>query len=524
MATTATRTNYWFIKTTSNTSPAFNFKFVVEIYIDGSKKATLVQPKNNAGSAHFNLERVVKNYIKVTNKKTQPTPTGSPTITYDDVHLIPRNFPTVNADATINDYVHSDNEGTIKTVTLKFFEDYSAIAGGVISRNASGQADINIVYINYANDWHDQLTFDVSKFVFSTTTPDSKFLTTLPTVDYNNKRLYHDAGVGEFRTFAALNSIDLGVQSFAVDYKFYINKPLADYSNYRARLTYNFAAGAVTGAANDDKALQFFAAGYENVSKIRSLVQGGSFLIPSDNYYTVEAVNSTATMTGAAATELHIGDFVIIVTVGTTDYTLYGSPDNIIGTAFFVTSSPVLGTGTVLVAVYPARSKVYCFKINRDCNKYTSSKTTRTICWKNKYGAWDYHLFDTKITSSDKTKRSIEYTKNPGSWNSADYDINTFERGKVQKVEGVHSFTASTRFLNEAYNDYFRGLIMSNDIKMIIKKEVIEGQLDGENIQNEYVLPLIMTSNSLSYKTVLNDDLIQYNFDFELAHNLKQQV
>ena len=86
MATTATRTNYWFIKTTSNTTPVFNFKFVLQIFIDNTLVATLTQPKNNAGSAHFNIERVVKNYINVTNKKLQPTLTGSPTITYNDVN------------------------------------------------------------------------------------------------------------------------------------------------------------------------------------------------------------------------------------------------------------------------------------------------------------------------------------------------------------------------------------------------------------------------------------------------------
>ncbi len=523
MATTATRTNYWFIKTTSNTTPVFNFKFVVEIYIAGIKKATLVQPKNNAGSAHFNLERVVKNYINVTNKKSQPTPTGSPAITYSDVHLIPRNKPTVTSAGVINDYLYSDNEGTIRSVNLKFFEDFSSTAGGTITRNASGQADINIVYINYANDWHDQLTFDVNKFVFSAASSDSKFLTTLPTVDYNNNRLYHDVGAGEFRTFAALNATELGTEDFGVVYKFFINEPLADYSNYRATLSYISSGLTISAASDESKALKFFAAGYENVSKILVQDQGDAELIPVDNYYTIQAVRQTGTFTSADAIDVKTGDLAMISGVGTTDFTLHGAPDNNIGTVFYATS-PCTGTGTVLIVVYPARSKVYCFKINHDCNKFTSSKTTRTICWKNKYGVWDYHLFDTKITESDRTKRSIEYTKNPGSWNSADYNINTFERGKVQRVEGMHSFTASTRFLNEAYNDYFRGLVMSNDIKMIIKKEVIEGQIDGENIQDEYVLPLIMTSSNMNYKTVLNDDLIQYNFNFELAHDLKQFI
>jgi hypothetical protein len=59
---------------------------------------------------------------------------------------------------------------------------------------------------------------------------------------------------------------------------------------------------------------------------------------------------------------------------------------------------------------------------------------------------------------------------------------------------------------------------------MIINKEVIEGQIDGTSTQSEYVIPLIMTSNSMRYKTVINDQLIQYSFNFQLSHELKAQV
>lgn len=65
---------------------------------------------------------------------------------------------------------------------------------------------------------------------------------------------------------------------------------------------------------------------------------------------------------------------------------------------------------------------------------------------------------------------------------------------------------------------------MSNDIQMIINKEVIEGQIDGTSTQSEYVIPLIMTSNSMRYKTVINDQLIQYSFNFQLSHELKAQI
>ena len=523
MATTATRTNYWFIKTTSNTTPVFNFKFVLQIFVDNTLVATLTQPKNNAGSAHFNIERVVKNYINVTNKKLQPTLTGNPTITYNDVHLIPRNKPQDNPDTTVNDYAYSENEGTIRTVTLAFFEDYSTTSNGTITRNASGQANIDIVYINFANDWHDQLTFDVNKFLLTSSATTSKFLTKLPIVDYNNNRLYHEVGPGEFRTLAAFNSSTLGSTGFSVECKFYEDLPNSNYSNYRAKSSIDHG-NAVSGYAYDDKALKFFAAGYENISKVQLISQGSGKLEPTDKYYTISARNSSGVLGPIVnATTVKIGDFCLIETTGTTDYTLVGSVDNNPGTFFYASGVPT-GTGTVKILDHSRNSEMYHFKISDDCNKFTSTKTTRTIAWKNKYGTWDYHLFDTKISDSDSTKRSIEYTRNAGTWNAVDYETNTFERGKVQKVEGMHNFTANTRFLDEAYNDYFKGLVMSNDIQMIINKEVIEGQIDGTSTQSEYVIPLIMTSNSTRYKTVINDQLIQYSFNFQLSHELKAQV
>jgi len=524
MATTATRTNYWFIKTTSTTSPAFNFKFVIEVHIGGSKKATLVQPKNNAGSAHFDLERVVKNYIKITNlKNLQSTTVGT---AYEDIHLIPRNL--TKPAGTQNDRAVSRSANNFITVTLKYFEDYATSAGGTITRNSSA-ADQNIRILNIANDWHDLKTFDITPFIFSGAMvyPNGKFLTKLATRDKNNNFLEHHSGDNDFRTFAALNSFNLGGESWTMEYSFYEEMPNTTLLNFRATTKISDPDAAFQGDLDDSKSLIYVAAGYENVKNVKNSDYGGAQLLSTDKYYTVCATKTVAVAVASLSAGLiKQGMFCIITFVGTTDFVALGAASNTAGIGFFASSSPggFIGTGIVTLYQYQKKTDIHLFKINSDCNKFTSNKTTRTICWKNKYGVWDYYLFDTKISERDNTKRSIQYTKNAGTYNSANYNINSFERGKVQKVSGVHSFKASTRFVDESYNDYFRGLIMSNDVKMIIKKEVIEGQLDGENIQNEYVLPLIMTSNSISYKTVLNDDLIQYNFDFELAHDLKEQV
>ena len=523
MATTATRTNYWFIKTVTSTSPIFNFKFVLEVWIDGIKRATLTQPRNNSNSAHFDLERIIKNYINISNiKALEGSVTGTQ---YEDIHLIPRNVPNPSAGAN-NDYVYSRNTNNFKTVTLKFYEDYATTSGGTITRNSSGQADLDYRFINFANDWHDQKTFNDTPFIYTATTYNTgRFLTKLQPKDSNDNFIYHHSGPGDFRTFATINCNALGTSPQVFQYKFYDEEPTAPfYANYRAMTITEDPDTPTDGDSDDRKALLFWAAGYENVKNIKFVSRGGQQLQSTDKYYMVEAVGASAASSGTTdAVNIIPGKLYIIQTAGTTDFTLIGAANNTPGTAFYAEGTAT-GTGTVFVYDYQARTKAMFFKIDGDCNRFTSETTSRTICWKNKYGVWDYYLFDTRVNESDNVKRSIEYTKNPGTWNAADYEIATNERGRVQKVNGTHGFTASTRFVDETYNDYFKGLLMSNDVKMIIKKEVIENELDGTNSQNEYVVPLIMTSNSINYKTVVNDQLVQYSFNFELSHELKQYI
>ena len=86
MATTVTQTNYWMLTLESNTTPVFNFKFVVDVYVGspgGVKVVRIKQPKNPAGKAHISFEKIIKDYIDITYE------TDVNTATYDieDRHI-----------------------------------------------------------------------------------------------------------------------------------------------------------------------------------------------------------------------------------------------------------------------------------------------------------------------------------------------------------------------------------------------------------------------------------------------------
>lgn len=524
MATTATRSNYWIVTTTSTTTPVFNFRYIVEVVIGGVVKATLKQPKNNAGAAHFNIERIVKNYTTVTNKHAN-TITGA--VSYNSIHLMPRNIPNPSAGVT-EDYAISKNAGTCRLVTLRFYEEFATTDGGTISR-VDQNIDVTYAFINYANEWEDQMNFDADRYSPYAPSPIEKYLSKIPyestQPNDTSGRIAHLTGVGDYRTLSFLNEFNtyFSTSNIAFEYKFYSEVPNADLSNYTGQIYLpNFAsnggrqAGSATG--NEDEMLLFFAAGYENVAKLKYIAYGGYQMQTTDKYYTVNIGASTRSSladTTRAASSAKIGDKVYIASAGDTNWVAMGAANNNVGTSFIV-SVVGSGTGTFYLMISTSTFefvKPLLFEISQ-CSKYPS----QSIAWKNKFGTWDYHYFNNNSDESISMTRSIEYERNAGSWNAATFSIDSFERGKVQSVNGTKQITVNTGYLDEAYNDYFKGMMQSNDIQLIAPVEV------GDDGVLQEPVPLILIDSQFQYKTTVKDKLIQYSFTFQYAHNLKRMI
>ncbi len=525
MATTVTRSNYWIITTTSNTSPVFNFRYIVEVVIGGVVKATLKQPKNNAGAAHFNIERIVKNYTDVTNKHAN-TITGA--VDYDSIHLMPRNIPNPSAGSNV-DFAISKNAGSCRLVTLRFYEEYASSEGGTISR-VDQNIDTTYALINYANEWEDQMNFDFELYSPKSTTPYEKFLSKIPyestQPNDTSGMIAHLTGAGDYRTLSWLNEQTTYFATGAIgfQYKFYSETPNADLSNYTGQIyipnstTYGGVV-STDATGNEDEMLLFIAAGYENVAKMKYVDLGGYQMQTTDKYYTISVGDETRltpdTSIRKDASTARLGDRIYIAETGDTDWIAMGSASNTTSTLFIVTA---LGSGTG--RYYPFISnpssqyiKPLLFEISQ-CSKYPS----QSVAWKNKFGTWDYHYFNNNSDESISMTRSIEYERNAGSWNAATFSIDSFERGKVQSVNGTKQITVNTGYLDEAYNDYFKGMMQSNDIQLIAPVEV------GDDNVLQQPVPLILIDSQFQYKTTVKDKLIQYSFTFQYAHNLKRMI
>ena len=516
MATTVTNPNYWTLTLTSNTTPVFNFKYVVDITIGGVLVARVKQPKNMAGSAHLSYEKIVKNYITISHKHKN-TIVGTQ---YDSIHLMPQNAPNPTG-TTLNDYIASFNSGDLRTVLLEFHEEYASTEGGAITLHLNEATAQTKALINYANSWEDQKIFDLSKFDFDSTTPVSKFITDRPTTTAQPNdlkgRVAQLTSANDYQLVSMFNekSTYFNTELGRFLYKFYEDVPDtlgADDNHVGVISVQNSSVAGVeipTSSGTEDKALIYLACGGANVNKMVYAQYGGYIPTASVKYYSLQYISTVVNgNTGRFVNKIIAGEQIQISFIGTTDFTLIGSSDNVVGTIFYATGAGV-GTGIGIALEYEKLSEPYIFEMVSDANCNSSLYEGKNIAWKNKYGVWDYYFFDGATSDKESYSRTTQRENIAGSWNAAAFELNTYERGKVDKVEGNKQTNINTRYIGEEWNEHFKGLLMSNEVQII---------------ESGKSYPINIKDSSLNIKTNLKDKLVQYSFNYEYAHALKQRV
>jgi len=540
MALTVTRPNYWTITLDSDQITQYKFKYVIFVKIGGALQITLRQSRNLQGSAHFNIEKIVKNYFNITHKHAN-TITGS--IDYDSIHLMPQNTTDQGTppSVSIKDYPISKNNKDLITFTFECYEEYSTTADGTPVLQTPATV-VSYPFINYANEWEDLMNFEKDLFAFDSPNK-GRFLTLLPyDTSQNNataNKIPHLTSYNDYKTFAWLNSEDIfGTEQGYLVYSFFDEVPIFEEingnfypTNYVGKVRVkNENAGLVANggvnpvlANSDDEYLLYAGVGGANVKNIKYGNYGGYQLLESSNvkyytiYYSDTSEDSKSYTQGA---DIKQGDRITIVDAGgggagEIDYTSIGAANNTAGTSFYATGSTT-GTGSYDKKFTQLRSKIYMFEIASENNCNTTRFDEYTLAWKNKYGVWDYYMFDGEHTDVRNYTREDDYERIAGDYSAESFTINSYERGKVQKIEGVKQTTINTRYITDEYNDYFNGLLMSNEVMLLspVKK--------GDDDIKQVPIPVNIVDTSITYKTNLKDKLVQYSFTFEYAHKLKK--
>tara|TARA_R110002153_G_scaffold42294_3_gene120326 strand:- start:189 stop:1739 length:1551 start_codon:yes stop_codon:yes gene_type:complete len=516
MATTVTNPNYWTLTLTSNTASTFNFKFVVDITIGGVLVARIKQPKNMASAAHISYEKIVKNYITISHKHKN-TIVGTQ---YDSIHLMPQNAPNPTG-TTLNDYIASYNSGDLRTVLLEFHEEYASTEGGAITLHLNEATAQTKAIINYANSWEDLKTFDLAKYNFDSASTPSKFLTERPTATTRQNELKGKiaqlTSANDYQTMAMFNerSTYFNTENGRFLYKFYESVPttLSTYDNHvgiiSVQNSYKAGVEAPNLSNSEDEYLIYLACGGANVMNMDYAQYGGYKPTAAIKYYSLQYISTVSiSETSRLPNEIIAGEFVEITATGTADFTSIGAASNTEGVTFYATGSTT-GTGQVDALEYEKLSEPYLFEMVSDANGNSSLYEGKNIAWKNKLGVWDYYFFDGAFTDKESYKRKTQRENIAGSWNAATFELNSYERGKVDKVEGIKQTTVNTRYISDEWNVYLKGLLMSNEV------QIIEG---GKSY------PINIKNGSFDVKTNLKDKLVQYSFTYEYAHDLKERV
>ena len=137
--------------------------------------------------------------------------------------------------------------------------------------------------------------------------------------------------------------------------------------------------------------------------------------------------------------------------------------------------------------------------ITEPCSKFEPYKVT----FVNKFGALQDLWFTLKSTESLTT------TGETYKANIVDFHLLTYATYKPQVAQynklGKESITLNTNYLSEEYNEVIKQLMMSEQVWIT------------KLTDTEEVLAVIPKTQSVTYKTSINDRLVQYTIDFDYA-------
>jgi hypothetical protein len=131
------------------------------------------------------------------------------------------------------------------------------------------------------------------------------------------------------------------------------------------------------------------------------------------------------------------------------------------------------------------------------------------IFWKNRYGQFDWLNFYLRNTQTFDTEQRV-YQPQLGSWNSSALTYNAYQTATQRYiVDATQTMTVNTNYLQEAYNEIMKQLLVTDEVYWMY------------NQTDSLVKPLTIKTSNLTFKTGVNDKLIQYTITFDIGQPFK---
>jgi hypothetical protein len=131
------------------------------------------------------------------------------------------------------------------------------------------------------------------------------------------------------------------------------------------------------------------------------------------------------------------------------------------------------------------------------------------VAYKNRFGQFDFFNFYKRHNTQFNTDQRV-YQPQLGTWNSSTLSYNQYQtRQQRYIVDATEILECNTDFIPEGYNELFKQMLVSDEIYWLY---------DQANLITK---PLSIRTNSLTFKTGVNNKLIQYTIAFDIGQPYK---
>ena len=141
-----------------------------------------------------------------------------------------------------------------------------------------------------------------------------------------------------------------------------------------------------------------------------------------------------------------------------------------------------------------------------NCSKYETIRVT----FVNKFGALQ-DLYFTRRSNESVSVETQDYKASVLDFANFSYDTSSHQRRTLNLI-GNQSITLNTDYIDEDNNEYIKQLMLSEQIWMTKLTDLSN------------VIPLKLKSNSLQLKKRVNDKLIQYTMEFDVAADMINNI
>jgi len=148
-----------------------------------------------------------------------------------------------------------------------------------------------------------------------------------------------------------------------------------------------------------------------------------------------------------------------------------------------------------------------------DCTRYGDGNK---ITFVNKFGGLqDLWFFLKSVKATTSTKETYSANTISTSTGSATYSVNAPTKTVFNKTAN-QKIRLSSGYYPEGANPFFEELLLSDQVWLT--------QPDPYDPSTEQVVPVIISTSSFTYKTSLNDRLIEYTMEFDMAFDYINNV